>query len=206
MAGEHAGIYAQIMQECYAMPVVGPEAFGPAAGTFRTLLTDEAAVAAAVTGDIAVVCPGGFQIPIAMTNDEVKNYDPKMRHIDQSPFHANEAGSAECNTLALTGAPTVPLIEDHAATRERWSLNSVTDSCKERVLKEIPGFELMFKFEGKNKEAELQAYVASKNLPFKVSVVTGPSGSYTEQDILAFLETSWHSERSSNYIMATTPR
>ena len=46
----------------------------------------------------------------------------------------------------------------------------------------------MFKFQGKAKEAELQAYVASKNLPFKVSVVTGPSGSYTEEDILAFLE------------------
>ena len=78
-------------------------------------------------------------------------YDPKMRNIDQSPFHGNEAGSAECNTLALTGAPTVPLIEDHAATRERWSLNSITDSSKERVRKELPGFELMFKFEGKDK-------------------------------------------------------
>ena len=46
----------------------------------------------------------------------------------------------------------------------------------------------MFRFEGKDKQAELQAYVASKNLPFKVSVVTGPSGSYKEEDILAFLE------------------
>ena len=60
-------------------------------------------------------------------------YDPKMRNIDQSPFHGNEAGSAECNTLALKGAPTVPLVEDHAATRDRWSLNSVTYSCEERV-------------------------------------------------------------------------
>lgn len=66
-----------------------------------------------------------------------KGYDPKMRNIDQSPFHKNEAGSAECNTLALKGAPTVPLIENHADTRSRWSLNSVTDSCKERVKQNV---------------------------------------------------------------------
>ena len=46
----------------------------------------------------------------------------------------------------------------------------------------------MFKAEGKVKEGKLQAYVASKGLPFKVSVVTGPSGSYREHDILNFLE------------------
>ena len=51
-------------------------------------------------------------------------YDPDMRNIDQLPFHRNEAGSAARNTLALTGAPIVPLIENHAATRERWSLTS----------------------------------------------------------------------------------
>ena len=46
----------------------------------------------------------------------------------------------------------------------------------------------MFKAEGKQKRDKLRMYVASKNLPFKVSVVTGPSGSYREADILAFLE------------------
>ena len=115
-------------------------------------------------------------------------YDPKFRNVDQSPFHGNEAGSAECNTIALKGAPTVPLVENHAATRERWSLNSMTDSSRERISQELPGFELMFKAEGKVKEARLQAYVVSKGLPFKVSVVTGPSGSYREHDILDFLE------------------
>ena len=115
-------------------------------------------------------------------------YEPNVRNADQSPFHENEAGSAECNTLALKGAPTVPLVENHAATRKRWSLNSVTDSCEERVRKKLPGFEMMFKFDGSQKQAELQAYVDSKNLPFKVSVVTGPSGSYKEEDMIAFLE------------------
>ena len=115
-------------------------------------------------------------------------YDPKFRNVDQSPFHGNEAGSAECNTIALKGAPTVPLIENHAATRSRWSLNSVTDSSRERIARELPGFELMFKAEGKVLEARLQAHVASQGLSFKVSVVTGPSGSYREHDILDFLE------------------
>ena len=46
----------------------------------------------------------------------------------------------------------------------------------------------MFKFDGSKKQAELQAYVDSLNLPFKVSVVTGPSGSYKEEDMIAFLE------------------
>ena len=115
-------------------------------------------------------------------------YDPRMRNIDQSPFHGNEAGSAESNTLALKGAPTVPLIENHAATRERWSLNSVTDSSPGRVRRKLPGFELMFKAEGKDKQFKLQQYVATKDLPFKVSAVTGPKGSYREHDILDFLE------------------
>ena len=115
-------------------------------------------------------------------------YDPKGRNIDQSPFHGNEAGSVESNTLALKGAFTVPLIENHAATRERWSLNSVTDFSVERVSQRLPGFEVMFKAEGKVKEAKLRAYVLDKKLPFKVSVVTGPSGSYREHDILDFLD------------------
>ena len=115
-------------------------------------------------------------------------YDPVFRNVDQSPFHGNEAGSAACNTIALQGAPTVPLIENHAATRDRVSLNSVTDSSPERISQELPGFELMFRAEGKIKEKKLAAYVASKGLPFKVSVVTGPSGSYREHDILDFLE------------------
>ena len=75
-------------------------------------------------------------------------YDPKFRNIDQSPFHGNEAGSAESNTLVLKGAPTVPLIENHAATRDGVSLNSVTDSSQERISQELPGFELMFRAEG----------------------------------------------------------
>ena len=106
------------------------------------------------------------------------------------PFHQNEAGSQEWNTLTLMGQHTVPLIEDHAATRERWSLNSLTDSVEEQISDDnMPGFEIMFKAEGKQVEASLQAYVSQKQiLGMRVTVVTGPSGSYREDDILTFLE------------------
>ena len=60
-------------------------------------------------------------------------YDPDMRNVDQSPHHMNEAGSGATNTIAMRGEPVVRLIEDHAATRERFSLNSVTDSNEERI-------------------------------------------------------------------------
>ena len=53
---------------------VGPEALGPAAGTFRPTLKDQAAVVAAKVGDVAVIGPTGEEIPIAMTNGEVRNY------------------------------------------------------------------------------------------------------------------------------------
>ena len=88
------------------------------------------------------------------------------------------------------GQHTVPLIEDHAATRERWSLNSLTDSAEEQISDDnMPGFEIMFKAEGKQVEPKLQAYVAKKQIMgMRVTVVTGPSGSYRENDILNFLE------------------
>ena len=115
-------------------------------------------------------------------------YDPDCRNIDQSPFHINEAGSKACNTLALKGAPTVPLIENHAATRARWSLNSVTFSSVEKIRHRLPGFELMFQAEGHMLEEQLEMYVFAKGLPFKVTVVTGPKGSYREEHMLNFLE------------------
>ena len=115
-------------------------------------------------------------------------YLPVIRNIDQSPFHKNEAGSAEWGTLTLQNAPTVPLIQDHAATRLRISLNSVTVSDPRTIQKKLPGFEMMFKAEGHTVEKKLQAYVLSLGLPFKVTVVTGPSGSYREEHIIAFFD------------------
>ena len=73
----------------------------------------------------------------------------------------------------------MPLLETHTDMREMISLNAVTDSCKERIRRKLPGCELMFKAEGQLAEQTLQLYIVSKtDLPFNVSVVTGVSGSY----------------------------
>jgi hypothetical protein len=65
-----------------------------------------------------------------------------------------------------------------------WSLNSVTDSDEERIRRgNLPGYEAMFKAEGDIVAKRLQDFVDHCGTTFKVSVVTGPSGSYREQDI-----------------------
>ena len=56
-----------------------------------------------------------------------------MMNLDQSPYHENEAGSQATGTIVMKGEVVVPLVEDHGATRERWSPNSVTDSSEERA-------------------------------------------------------------------------
>ena len=79
-------------------------------------------------------------------------YDPDCRNVDQMPLHRNEAGSKCYGTIVLKNQDTVPLIENHASTRERYSLSTVTDSNEDRINSELPGFEIMFKAEGKQKE------------------------------------------------------
>ena len=54
--------------------------------------------------------------------------------------------------------------------------------------KRYQGSSCRFSCARSKKQAELQAHVDHKNLSFKVSVVTGPSGSYKEEDMIAFLE------------------
>ena len=71
------------------------------------------------------------------------------------------------------------------------SVSSVTDSNEHRIRHErLPGFEVMFKANGKTKAEELQTYADSLECPFKLSVVMGPSGSYKEEDLLA-MQDKW---------------
>ena len=58
----------------------GPVALGPAAGTFTTLLRDQAAVDAAVVGTPAVVGSGGVGIPVALLNSEIRDYVATQGH------------------------------------------------------------------------------------------------------------------------------
>ena len=48
-----------------------------------------------------------------------KGYDPDMRNFDQSPFHMNEAGSKVTGSIAMKGAPIIPLLENAEAHRCR---------------------------------------------------------------------------------------
>ena len=59
-------------------------------------------------------------------------YDPEIDNFDQTPFHANESGSQNTATLAVAGT-VVPVVEGHADTRERWTLNLFTLSSLERL-------------------------------------------------------------------------
>ena len=72
--------FKTIMKECYYHPVPGPEALGPAVGTFRTVLTSYAAVAAAAVGAIAVMGPEGEQIGVMITNSQIRNYVTTQGH------------------------------------------------------------------------------------------------------------------------------
>ena len=81
----------------------------------------------------------------------------------------------------------------------------MTDSNKERINSgQLPGFEVMFKAAGNIKAQRLQDHANLLGVPFKVSVVTGPSGSYREDDIINFLEKwceSWYKGRRWEFIM-----
>ena len=121
-------------------------------------------------------------------------YDPHFRNVDQCPIHKNEAGSKQYNTITVRNSFKVPLLEGHAATGERMSVSTVTDSNEDRIRNEkLPGFEVMFKADGHKKQEDLQRYADGLECPFRISVVTGPSGSYKEEDLLA-MQDKWLEE------------
>ena len=119
----------------------------------------------------------------------VHGYEPEMVNWDQSPFHNNESGSANTSTLAVAGG-LVPLVEGHAATRERWTANLTTFSNKERLSKDGPPYcEFVFKAAGDVMQLRLREYIRSRGYGPWVSVATTDKGSYKTPDILNFLET-----------------
>ncbi len=101
--------------------------------------------------------------------------DPSLHNFDQSPYHMNEVGSKGGSTLALRGAPLVPLKEGHAATRSRWSANTMTSSSVAPAvagrtptavalsaaveLAQVPPLEIMFKADADRLAARLQSQV-----------------------------------------------
>ncbi len=115
------------------------------------------------------------------------HYDMVVEDFDQSPFHMNESGSRGRGTLSLKGAPSVPLKECHAATRERWTANTMTTSSDVRAMR-VPPLEVMFKASGGG-ERMVPALAATipQWAPW-LTVVASPSGSYSETDVLDFME------------------
>jgi hypothetical protein len=113
-------------------------------------------------------------------------YDPIIENFDQSPFHMNEVGSKATGSLSITGGGSVALVEGHAATRERWSANTMVAS-RSAVAGRFPPLQLMFKAKsGARVLPKLQEAVPcwAKWLSVEVS----QSGSYCESDILNYLE------------------
>ena len=98
-------------------------------------------------------------------------YEPDMDNLDQSPFHMNESGSQAHRTLHIRGSGVVELKDGHAATRERWTLQTMTTSNLERA-RSIPPVELMFKATGDRLVQRLRTEVPSW-APW-MSVVTSP--------------------------------
>ena len=137
-------------------------------------------------------------------------YDPALWNFDQTPYHMNEAGSKETGTLALRGQPVVVLKEGHAATRCRWTMNTMCisdfddantrgvggiqgDEAAPTVVGMLPPLELMFKAQGFYLERKLQASMPA-DAPW-LSVTTSPKGSYREEQVLSKLDSRGLSKR-----------
>jgi hypothetical protein len=124
MANPIDDLYDTIIEECQSWPVEGPEALGPAAGGFRSLLVSDAAVAAAVAGSIALVGPAGENVKIMMTNAEVKAYgtnqghkttNEAMKYIRDHVGEKEDPGwpgirALEVTTAHLGGGLTIPVM------------------------------------------------------------------------------------------------
>ena len=115
--------------------------------------------------------------------------DPVMFNFDQSPFHMNEAGSREQRTLATRGASDIVLKEGHAATRARWTANTMTVPDPSVCSGGLPPLELMFRVEGSGVRVHPRLRSFIPNWAPWLTVVTSDSGSYKEGDVLTYLET-----------------
>jgi flavin-binding protein dodecin len=113
-------------------------------------------------------------------------YEPVIENFDQSPFHMNEVGSKSAGSLTITGGGSVALVEGHAATRERWSANTMVAS-RSAVAGRLPPLQLMFKAKSGARVLPKLQDSCPCWAPW-LSVGVSPSGSYCESDILNYLE------------------
>lgn len=112
-------------------------------------------------------------------------FDPG-RHVDnadQKGWFMNEAGSKAKGTLEILGAPSVPLLENHADTRKRLSLMTWTTNALS-AFPQGPPLEVCFKLDGVGQ----QVLDSLTFRPGPFSVRCSDSGSYREEHVIAFLE------------------
>ncbi len=129
---------------------------------------------------------------------ECLGLDPTIVGFDQKPLHFNELGSKNTGTLHMEGAPEVKLKENHAATRERFSLmTSVTSSKAEASAVGGPPLQVMFRG---STDRVLRGLRVDPPLP-GVTLAFGPKGSYRAEHVVRFLEQAllpWTADREAS--------
>ena len=127
-----------------------------------------------------------------MNNIRVRHFAKKMLGIDpgahcdgadQKGWHVAQAGSKEKGTLDFKGAEDVPILENHAATRERLSFMTYCSNNEDRIERGLP-LVTCFKLQGTG-ERVLDQIVLPEG-PFSVRV--SDSGSYREEHVFCYLE------------------
>ena len=88
----------------------------------------------------------------------------------------NEVGSKSTGSLSIRGVGAVVLREGHAATRERWTANTMVSSRPNRA-GHPPPLQLMFRVKGRGERVLRQLQEAIPPRAPWLSVTTSPSGS-----------------------------
>ena len=114
-------------------------------------------------------------------------YEPIVEGFDQSPFHMNELGSKQAGSLCIRGCGALALKEGHSASRRRWTAQTMVTSSRQRAL-QVPPLQIVFRAEsgGAKLEESLRTYLPAW-APW-MSVVCNCSGSYSEADVLNYME------------------
>jgi hypothetical protein len=110
---------------------------------------------------------------------------------DQKPWHVNEAGSKLLGTLAMKGAKSVPLREDHNATRARMTIMTYVSNNAGRLARGMP-LECLFCLKGSGSSVMPQLVFPAHG---RFSAQCSESGSYSEHHVFLFLE--FHLEEAS---------
>ncbi len=113
----------------------------------------------------------------------------------KKPIMYNETGSKEARTLDSIGAPTVPLKDNHAQSRERASIMTcVTSSPSDCVPERLP-LEMLIRAKTHKKLKNMKPPA-----DLRVSLQYAEKGSYREANILAYLRehlAKWTEERAA---------